>query len=122
MFKNCNVLCIKIGCLVLILCAMAVYSFPDGAPADTCVKKRPNQPNHGQARPQTGESNPFEVVASEQVYHPGQQISGEFDGHTRPLMNGEIYSQRNAIHNTKCIFTRYLLLVSSSCNLSSYKG
>uniref|UniRef100_T1H6E1 Reelin domain-containing protein n=1 Tax=Megaselia scalaris TaxID=36166 RepID=T1H6E1_MEGSC len=24
--------------------------FPDGAPADTCVKKRANQPNHGQAR------------------------------------------------------------------------
>lgn len=78
MYRNANILLITFGSVLLLLCSMVVYGFPDGAPADTCVKKRPNQPNHGQARSQTAESNPFEVVASDQVYHPGQQISGEF--------------------------------------------
>lgn len=52
-----------------------VSGFPDGAPADTCVKQRANQPNHGKARTQPAHTNPFEVVASSQTYHPGQQIS-----------------------------------------------
>ncbi|KAH8355930.1 hypothetical protein KR200_002351 [Drosophila serrata] len=61
--------------LVIVLMVSAALAFPDGAPADTCVKKRANQPNHGTARSQPAETNPFEVVADSQTYHPGQQIS-----------------------------------------------
>ena len=61
---------------VLLAGASMVEAFPDGAPADTCVKKRANQPNHGQARSQPLHTNPFEVVAETDTYHPGQQISG----------------------------------------------
>ncbi|CAD7084942.1 unnamed protein product [Hermetia illucens] len=49
-------------------------AFPDGAPADTCVKKRANQPNHGAARSQPPETFPYQVVASSDSYRPGQQI------------------------------------------------
>lgn len=51
--------------------------FPDGAPADTCVKARFNQPNHGQARSQPLNTLPYQVVASSDQYAPGQQIQGE---------------------------------------------
>ncbi|XP_039492770.1 putative defense protein 3 [Drosophila santomea] len=61
--------------LELILLIGAAVAFPDGAPADTCVKQRANQPNHGKARSQPAHSNPYEVVADAQTYHPGQQIS-----------------------------------------------
>ncbi|XP_030369166.1 putative defense protein 3 [Scaptodrosophila lebanonensis] len=60
--------------LLLLVCSSVVTGFPDGAPADTCVKQRANQPNHGQARSQPPNTNPFEVVATSQTYHPGQQI------------------------------------------------
>lgn len=56
---------------------IAVKTFPDGAPADTCVKKRPNQPNHGQARSQPLHTNPYEVVASSETFHPGQEVTGQ---------------------------------------------
>ncbi|EDX14820.1 GD21425 [Drosophila simulans] len=61
--------------LELLLLIGAAVAFPDGAPADTCVKQRANQPNHGKARSQPAHSNPYEVVADAQSYHPGQQIS-----------------------------------------------
>ncbi|XP_067628010.1 putative defense protein 3 [Eurosta solidaginis] len=50
-------------------------AFPDGAPADTCVKQRANQPNHGKARTQPEHTNPFEVVADSETFYPGQQIA-----------------------------------------------
>lgn len=69
-----------------IICSVVFFSmaflcltnaFPDGAPADTCVKQRANQPNHGKARTQLGHTNPYEVVADSETFHPGQPISGD---------------------------------------------
>ena len=54
--------------------ASTVYGFPDGAPADTCVKSRFNEPNHGSARTQALHSLPYQVVASSQEYGPGAVI------------------------------------------------
>ncbi|XP_031618097.1 putative defense protein 3 isoform X1 [Contarinia nasturtii] len=61
----------------ILLCAVfvVVNCFPDGGPADTCVKpERFNQPNHGQARSQPIGSLPYEVIATTDQYQPGQQI------------------------------------------------
>lgn len=62
---------LSLFCLIVV-----AKSFPDGAPSDTCVKKRPNQPNHGQARTQPLDKNPYEVVASSETFHPGQEVTG----------------------------------------------
>lgn len=64
---------------IIILCIffVIVQTFPDGAPADTCVKKRVNQPHHGAARSQPSSSLPYRIVASSDTYHPGQQIQGK---------------------------------------------
>lgn len=51
-------------------------AFPDGAPADTCVKQRANEPNHGASRTQALHTLPYEVRAESDSYHPGQQIKG----------------------------------------------
>lgn len=51
--------------------------FPDGAPVDACVKPRPNQPYHGQARPQPLSTSPYQLIASSDRYGPGSQITGE---------------------------------------------
>lgn len=61
----------------LLLYIQNISCFPDGAPADTCVKKRANQPNHGQARSQKLDTLPFQVVATSDSYQPGQQIHGK---------------------------------------------
>lgn len=64
---------------VLLICALVVIidCFPDGGPADTCVKpERFNQPNHGKARTQSLGSLPYEVIATTDQYQPGQQIPG----------------------------------------------
>lgn len=71
----------KYSAILLTFYGLVVYihgvtGFPDGAPADTCVKKRANQPNHGQARSQKLETLPFQVVATSDSYQPGQQIHG----------------------------------------------
>lgn len=55
---------------------IAVHAFPDGAPIDVCVKPRPNQPNHGQARPQPAHTSPFQILQSAAEYGPGTQITG----------------------------------------------
>lgn len=65
--------------VLLAVSLTATLAFPDGAPSDTCVKKRPNQPNHGQARSQPLDSNPYNVVADSEHYHPGQEVSGEWN-------------------------------------------
>uniref|UniRef100_A0A1A9WMI8 Reelin domain-containing protein n=1 Tax=Glossina brevipalpis TaxID=37001 RepID=A0A1A9WMI8_9MUSC len=76
--------------IILSVMGNVIESFPDGAPSDTCVKKRPNQPNHGQARPQPLHTNPFEVVASSEAYHPGQEISG---GQTPTYNHNRLYNR-----------------------------
>jgi hypothetical protein len=69
---------IMLNKLVLNLCVLVsiVFAFPDGAPADVCVKARANEPNHGKARSQAIESLPFQVVASSEHYQGGSQIQG----------------------------------------------
>lgn len=67
--------------LFLIVCGVLTVTngFPDGGPADTCVKpERFNQPNHGQARSQPLNTLPYEIVATTDTYQPGQQIQGIF--------------------------------------------
>jgi hypothetical protein len=59
---------------VLVL-VVSVNSFPDGAPPDTCVKDRFNQPNHGQFRAQPLETLPYKIQASSAFYKPGDTIS-----------------------------------------------
>ncbi|KAK9737862.1 Reeler domain [Popillia japonica] len=67
--------------LILSLCAIAkIHGFPDGAPVDACVKPRPNQPYHGQARSQPANTNPYYVIASSDRYGPGQQITVTIQG------------------------------------------
>ena len=62
--------------LVLAGAVLNVVGFPDGAPVDACVKPRPNQPYHGQARPQPPSTNPYQVLQSSAHYGPGTQITG----------------------------------------------
>lgn len=62
--------------LVLASVFVAIDGFPDGGPADTCVKERFNQPNHGKSRTQPQNTLPYEVIASGDTYQPGQQIQG----------------------------------------------
>lgn len=64
--------------IVPILCTIFVLTnaFPDGAPADTCVKQRANQPNHGASRTQSLHSLPYEMRATSDRYNPGQEIQG----------------------------------------------
>lgn len=65
---------------ILFICAFIVIidCFPDGGPADTCVKpERFNQPNHGAARTQSLGTLPYEVIATTDTYQPGQQIQGK---------------------------------------------
>lgn len=64
------------GILLVIQGIIFVTGFPDGAPSDTCVKARANQPNHGASRTQTIETLPYEVRATTDTYNPGQQIQG----------------------------------------------
>lgn len=88
--------------LLLVLLLHGTVAFPDGAPADTCVKQRANQPNHGKARPQSPDTNPFEVVATAQSYHPGQQISVviyALDQHSSKTFRGFFLQARDANSN-----------------------
>lgn len=70
----------QIKVLLVIFSVFVVYveCFPDGGPADTCVKDRFNQPHHGQARTQPANTLPYEVIATSDTYQPGQQIQGFF--------------------------------------------
>lgn len=63
--------------LLLLSSVVIVNSFPDGAPVDACVKPRPNQPYHGQARTQPPETNPYLLLASGSDYQAGTQITGK---------------------------------------------
>lgn len=59
--------------------------FPDGAPVDACVKPRPNQPYHGQAKPQPLATNPYAVIASAEQFQPGAQITGMYPRDTNKI-------------------------------------
>ncbi|XP_058811356.1 putative defense protein 3 [Topomyia yanbarensis] len=63
------------------LLVAVVSGFPDGAPADTCVKSRFNQPNHGAARTQDASTSPFRITATGSSYGPGSQIQVDVNGH-----------------------------------------
>lgn len=61
--------------IVLILATSAfVTSFPDGAPADTCVKG--NRPKHGKTQPKALQSLPYQLVASSDQFGPGAEVQG----------------------------------------------
>uniref|UniRef100_A0AAG5CQI0 Reelin domain-containing protein n=2 Tax=Anopheles atroparvus TaxID=41427 RepID=A0AAG5CQI0_ANOAO len=82
-------------CLVLI---PKTESFPDGAPADTCVKSRTNQPNHGAARSQSLDTLPYQLTASGNLYGPGTQIQVTIDGH-QDVFRGFFLQARDAQTN-----------------------
>lgn len=62
----------------LVFCC-SVRGFPDGGPVDACVKPRPNQPYHGQARSQPLNTSPYKILASSSQYGPNSQITGRWD-------------------------------------------
>lgn len=64
--------------LIVMTLVLRSSAFPDGAPIDVCVKPRPNQPNHGQARPQPIQTSPYQILQSGADYGPGTQITGRF--------------------------------------------
>ncbi|XP_058055816.1 putative defense protein 3 [Anopheles bellator] len=73
-------------------------AFPDGAPADTCVKSRTNQPNHGAARSQSLAALPYQVTASGNLYGPGTQIQVTLHGH-QDVFRGFFLQARDAQTN-----------------------
>ncbi|XP_031335328.1 reelin domain-containing protein 1 [Photinus pyralis] len=54
--------------------------FPDGAPIDACVKPKVNQPNHSRAKPQSPDSNPYQIIASHSHYGPGTEVTVTIEG------------------------------------------
>lgn len=53
------------------------FAFHNGAPSDTCVKNRANEPHHGASRSQSIAKLPFLIVATSDKYQPGKVIQGE---------------------------------------------
>ncbi|XP_012234066.1 putative defense protein 3 [Linepithema humile] len=60
--------------------SISVLGFPDGGPVDACVKPRPNQPYHGQARSQPLNTSPYKILASSSQYGPSSQITVTIGG------------------------------------------
>ncbi|XP_055586809.1 putative defense protein 3 [Uranotaenia lowii] len=75
-----NHIMLTFGIVVAVLVTVG-SGFPDGAPPDTCVKTRFNQPNHGAARSQDPQTSPFRFTASGNQYGPGTQIQVDISGH-----------------------------------------
>lgn len=65
-------------CVVILHIVTLSVGFPDGAPADVCVKERANEPHHGAARSQNINSLPYEIRATSDNFHAGQSIKGAF--------------------------------------------
>ncbi|KAJ6637204.1 putative defense protein 3 [Pseudolycoriella hygida] len=85
-------------CVLLILQGIVfVTGFPDGAPSDTCVKARANQPNHGASRSQDLHTLPYEVRATTDTYNPGQQVQVTVEG--SDLFRGFFLQARDADTN-----------------------
>ncbi|KAG5881101.1 hypothetical protein JTB14_036585 [Gonioctena quinquepunctata] len=66
--------------IVILGLVIGTNSFPDGAPVDACVGNKANQPNHGQAKPQSPQTNPFQILQSAAEYGPGSQITVTIQG------------------------------------------
>lgn len=66
---------------LVLLSSISVFGFPDGAPVDACVKPRPNQPYHGEARSQPLNTSPYKILASSSQYGPGSQVTGGSNVH-----------------------------------------
>ncbi|KAL0132070.1 hypothetical protein PUN28_000088 [Cardiocondyla obscurior] len=60
---------------VVLLSTVSVFGFPDGGPVDACVKPRPNQPYHGEARSQPLSTSPYKILATSSQYGPGTQVT-----------------------------------------------
>ncbi|XP_071864561.1 putative defense protein 3 [Bombus fervidus] len=72
---------VAFGTLIVLSSVFVAYSFPDGAPVDTCVKpSKANEPNHGQAKSQSVQSSPYAFTASSSQYGPGSQITVTISG------------------------------------------
>lgn len=70
----------KSALLVVLATAALVTCFPDGAPADTCVREPPNStntPKHGKTLPMALNSIPYRLVASGDQFGPGAEIQSE---------------------------------------------
>uniref|UniRef100_A0A182NN18 Reelin domain-containing protein n=1 Tax=Anopheles dirus TaxID=7168 RepID=A0A182NN18_9DIPT len=85
-----------VACALVLL--SATHAFPDGAPADTCVKSRTNEPNHGAARSQSLAALPYQVTASGSAYGPGSQIQVTIHGH-QDVFRGFFLQARDAQTN-----------------------
>ncbi|KAG5310870.1 FRRS1 reductase, partial [Acromyrmex insinuator] len=66
---------VKILFTLVLFSSISVFGFPDGGPVDACVKPRPNQPYHGEARSQPLSTSPYKILASSSQYEPGSQVT-----------------------------------------------
>lgn len=65
----------KIVIMLILATSPFVTSFPDGAPADTCVNN--NRPKHQKTQPQPMQSLPYQLVADSDQFGPGAEIQSE---------------------------------------------
>jgi len=72
---------VKVLFTLVLFSSISVFGFPDGGPVDACVKPRPNQPYHGEARSQPLSTSPYKILASSSQYEPGSQVTGEPNAH-----------------------------------------
>ncbi|XP_018058370.1 PREDICTED: putative defense protein 3 [Atta colombica] len=66
---------VKVLFTLVLFSSISVFGFPDGGPVDACVKPRPNQPYHGEARSQPLSTSPYKILASSLQYEPGSQVT-----------------------------------------------
>ncbi|KYN18110.1 Putative defense protein 3 [Trachymyrmex cornetzi] len=66
---------VKVLFTLVLFSSISVFGFPDGGPVDACVKPRPNQPYHGEARSQPLSTSPYKILASSSQYEPGSQVT-----------------------------------------------
>jgi hypothetical protein len=71
-----QLLCVLLLAVMLAVVPLLVQGLPDGAPVDACVKPKPNQPYHGQAKAQPPETLPYSITANSNEYGPGSKITG----------------------------------------------
>ncbi|KYN02235.1 hypothetical protein ALC62_07019 [Cyphomyrmex costatus] len=69
---------VKVLFSLVLFSSISVFGFPDGGPVDACVKPRPNQPYHGEARSQPLNTSPYKILASSSQYGPGSQVTEFF--------------------------------------------
>jgi hypothetical protein len=84
--------------IILGLFVILSNGFPDGAPPDTCVKDRVNQPYHGKYRTQDLATIPYQVVASAGRYKPDETIQVTIEG-VRDVFRGFFLQARDPVTN-----------------------